>query len=536
MITEEAVPDLASVKSGFAADLVSGGKITKRILLSEAVLNIIMKSSEGGNRLGLEELTKLKNASEQAGVEIELRRIEGRVEDPDQAVLRIAHEGHYQLITSSEHLAKSAEAIGVSVMSGRTRPVTPPLYLKYFDLDLGADIMSIHLKEGLLPRGKIGRPGNWCLKDLQEQPIEKAELDRVVRDILERAESGEGFLEIKREGSNIIMLRDNRIIITFPPFSDRLEVTITRKVAELEIEEYQLEPRLLGRLKERAEGILIAGAPGMGKTTFAGALAKLYLREDRIVKTIESPRDLHLPPSATQYSKSRSSSEELHDVLLLSRPDYTFFDEMRDTEDFRIFTDLRLSGIGMVGVVHATTPIDSIQRFLGRVELGVIPSVIDTVIFIDSGAVKKVFELETRVKVPHGLTESDLARPVVIVKNFSTGDTEFEIYVFGDRTFVVPVKERSWEKRWSGGRGAECTPAIGRSGAAVPREEILRSMIGRVLVRYISMDEVAVEAGNEEITVKVPPQVLSVIIKKAGKKLRKLEERWGAKIVVRPNI
>jgi ATPase len=115
-------------------------------------------------------------------------------------------------------------------------------------------------------------------------------------------------MEVKREGSNIIMLKDSRIIITFPPFSDRLELTITRKVAVLEIEDYDLPNSLLSRFTERAEGVLIAGAPGMGKTTFAMALAKFYLRQNKIIKTIESPRDLRLPPSATQYSKTRSSS------------------------------------------------------------------------------------------------------------------------------------------------------------------------------------------------------------------------------------
>ena len=59
---------------------------------------------------------------------------------------------------------------------------------------------------------------------------------------------------------------------------------------------------------------------------------------------------------------------------------------MRNTDDFRLFADMRLAGVGMVGVVHGTNPIDSIQRFIGRIELGVIPQVVDTVIFPRSGA------------------------------------------------------------------------------------------------------------------------------------------------------
>jgi len=513
---DEAVPDIASIKSGFMADLVSGGKVTKRVIIPERVVLAIRRASEAGDIIGLEELSKLKASCDQAGVGIVFQEMDKRGESPDDAVLRLAHESRLPLVTSNNNLAKAAEVMGIQVISGSTRLSSPPIYQKYFDGSEGGEIMSIHLKEGLPPRGKIGKPGNWHLKELKSEVIPGPELDRIVRDILERAEAGEGFLEIKREGSNIIMLRDNRIIITYPPFSDRLEVTITRKIAELEIEDYSLDEKLISRFKERAEGVLIAGAPGMGKTTFAQALAKFYLRENKIVKTIESPRDLHLPPLATQYSKTHSTSEELHDVLLLSRPDYTFFDEMRDTEDFRMFTDLRLAGVGMVGVIHATSAIDSVQRFLGRVELGVIPSVIDTVVFIHMGRVERVYELETSVKIPYGLTEADLTRPVVLVKNFQTGEVDFEIYVFGERTFVVPVRS-----------GRE--PRESR-----PRNAIVNSMIGRVIGKFVSMDEVRMDTTDREVTVYVPPQSVSLVIRKSRKKLQKIEEKMGLRITVRP--
>ena len=94
------------------------------------------------------------------------------------------------------------------------------------------------------------------------------------------------------------------------------------------------------------------------------------------------------------------------DILLLVRPDYTIYDELRKTKDFRIFADMRLAGVGMVGVVHATRPIDAIQRIIGRVELGMIPSIVDTTIFINDGKVAAIYDVKLTVKVPTGMIRS----------------------------------------------------------------------------------------------------------------------------------
>jgi len=50
-----------------------------------------------------------------------------------------------------------------------------------------------------------------------------------------------------------------------------------------------------------------------------------------------------------------------------------------------------------------------------------------------------------RVKVPVGLRRADLSRPTVLVNNLFTGELEYELYVFGERTFFVPVQSRRKE-------------------------------------------------------------------------------------------
>ena len=51
---------------------------------------------------------------------------------------------------------------------------------------------------------------------------------------------------------------------------------------------------------------------------------------------MESPRDLQVGPEITQYTKLKGSFANTADMLLLVRPDYTIFDEVRKTEDFLV--------------------------------------------------------------------------------------------------------------------------------------------------------------------------------------------------------
>ena len=217
-----------------------------------------------------------------------------------------------------------------------------------------------------------------------------------------------------------------------------MEITAVRPLVSLTLDDYNIDSRLRKRL-QTAEGILVAGSPGAGKSTFSAALANYYLERDKVVKTLESVRDLQVKPEITQYTKLEGSLENSADVLLLVRPDYTIFDEVRTTKDFEIYADFRLSGVGMIGVVHSSSAIDAIQRFIGRIELGMLPAIIDTIIFIEGGDISNVLILKMTVKVPQGFRDKDLARPVVDVRDYITGQLAYEIYSFGQDVVIVPI-------------------------------------------------------------------------------------------------
>jgi ATPase len=142
-----------------------------------------------------------------------------------------------------------------------------------------------------------------------------------------------------------------------------------------------------------------------------------------------------------QYSFSYAPHSEVRDILLLSRPDLAIYDEVRNQEDFVLFKDLRLTGIGLIGVIHATAPVDSIQRFIGTIEMGIIPQVIDTVVYIEKGEIKEILQLKQVVKMPSGMMSADLARPVIEVSSFLEDVLKYEIYTFGEQVVVMPLDQ-----------------------------------------------------------------------------------------------
>jgi ATPase len=422
----------------------------KELILHNAMISELENQANSGREIGfmgLDEIKKLRELATKKKFKLTFAGEQPTIEEIkfakkggiDSKIRKLAEDLKATMITSDMVQAEVGKATGMKVIhipSGITEEdLTFPKLFK-------PTYMSVHLKEGIPARAKAGTPGDWKFIQIDKTNLTAGELEAIADEIIEATRSLENsFLEIERKGSLIAQIKNFRIVITRPPLSNSWEITIVRPVKKLELKDYKLSEKMQARLLERAEGVLIAGSPGHGKSTFAQALAKVYANQEKVVKSLESPRDLQLPPSITQLSTSKASHQELKDIMLLTRPDYTFYDEVRDAPDFKLFADLRLSGVGMVGVVHANNPIDAIQRFIGRVELGMIPHILDTVVFIKNGKVEKSFALKMTVKTPSGMNDKDLARPVVDIYDFETGSLEYEIYTFGDATVVIPVKQ-----------------------------------------------------------------------------------------------
>jgi len=483
--------------------VVSSGEIPiDEIIVPMEVVKNFEERAKFGDELGLKGLRRLTELASSLGIKVRFTPSHGKDEEPKESARRIAYEMNATLLTSDPLLYESSIAMGLKCIYAKPEK---RISLADFFKD---GVMSVHLKEGVTPKVKVGSPGKWYFKEVSPVPIEREELESLVLEIMTAVQSstdGNSFIEIDKPCSTIVQLGEYRIVITRPPFSDGLEITAVRPIIKKKLSDYMLPSILMDRIEERAEGILIAGSPGMGKSTFAQALAEFYRAKGKIVKTIESPRDLQLPQDITQYSKTTASPNEIHDVLLLSRPDYTIFDELRTDPDFDLFIDLRLAGIGMVGVVHATSAIDAVQRFVHRVDLGLVPSIIDTILFMEGGEVKSAYILETAVKTPMGLTRPDLARPTVIMKNLLTDKPEYELYVFGEKTFVVPVGKVKSRK-----------------------ERAINAAIDEVMNGFV--DNYKVEIEDKTIKIFIPSKYMKEFTRRVQKNLLKVGRRFGMNV------
>lgn len=507
------------------SELIEKGKLKDiEIIIPLAVLDELQAQASKGKEpgfIGLDELKKLRELCEKKEIKLRFTGERPTLEDIklarsgrlDALIRDVAKNENGTLYTADYVQALVAEAEGVKVSHiPQEIKLTGLKFEKFFT----EDTLSVHLKEGVQPLAKRGKPGKFQLIKLREEVLTKEEVEQIIREIGEATRvSEEGSFEMVRAGATVLQLGRYRIAIARPPFSDGLEVTIIRPIVKLSLEDYKLSGKLMERLKGEAAGILLAGPPGSGKTTFAASLAEFYKNQGKIVKAIESPRDLQVGPEITQYGPLEGDFEKTAEVLLLVRPDYSIFDEVKKTKDFEVFSDMRLSGVGMIGTVHATDPIDAIQRFMSRVELGMVPHIIDTIIFVKDGEVKKLYKVSMIVKVPSGMTEADLSRPVVEIRDFENDKLEYEIYTFGEENVIVPVTA-----------SAKGVSAVRK----LAQERILQD-----IKKFDPRSSVEI-VSDEKAIVRVDNEVIPRIIGKGGVMINEIQKRLGIHIDVEPKI
>ena len=519
------VLDTSIIIDGEISKKIDNNEINENyeIIIPRAVIDELQsqacKQKEYGTD-GLLELKKIREKSIEKKIDVNYVG-----EKPSLAEIKLAKNGRIDAIINDiaknenatlftadyiQHLV--ADATGILNVHKKTEISEEHDIESYFD----ERTMSVHLIEGIEPLAKKGTPGNFVLEKISNEKLDKTILGKVI-DFLFSVKKNKRIsnIEIAFEGCFVIMYKNLRIVITQQPISNKIEITAVRPIRKLSLSDYDISDDLINRLSNEAEGILIAGPPGSGKSTFASSIAEHYVLKNKLVKTLESPRDLQVPESVVQYGSFKNGYERVSDLLLLVRPDFTIFDEVRKIKDFELFADLRLTGIGMIGVIHASTALDAIQRFIGKIELGMIPHIIDTVIFILEGKIKKIYELDLTVKVPSGMTEQDLARPIVEIKDFFSKETEYEIYSYGEENVIIPLE--NIDKK------------TGSTNNKI--NKLAEAKIKEIINRFDSQAEIRI-VSNDKVKISVNKEVIPKIIGKGGSTISEIEKKLGISIDV----
>lgn len=518
------VPDTSVIIDGRITARIKAGEFeSARVIISEALVSELEAQANRGKETGfkgLEELKELSDMAKRGEITLEFTGIRPSLEqiklasggEIDAMIRAVAVKNNALFITSDRVQSEVARAKGLNVEY--LIPLMEELKALTIEDFFTEDTLSVHLKVNVPPMAKRGSVGKQKLVRIKEEPSTEMELRTITRELIERAKRDpDSHLEIEYEGVMVFQIGSMRIAVAQPPFSDGMEITAVRPIAIVRLEDYRLSKELKERIIERQRGILVAGPPGAGKSTFAASVAEVLFEQGFIVKTMEAPRDLQVQDAITQYAPIQRDMEKTADILLLVRPDYTVYDEVRKTKDFHVFADMRMAGVGMIGVVHATRGVDAIQRLIGRVELGIIPQVVDTVVFIEKGEVSKVYDVKFTVKVPHGMVEQDLARPVITIADFENGTIEYEIYTYGEQVVVMPVTGVEMER-----------PGTWALAAREIEKELLKYTRGTVDVDVASDSSATVFMDEEDI---------AGVIGKGGKTIDLIEKKLGLHLDIR---
>ncbi len=518
------VPDTSVVIDGRVTTLIEQGEYRgATIIIPEAVFAELEAQANQGREIGfsgLSELQKLCKMQEEGLINLKYVGSRPKLEqvklagggEIDSMIREVAIAHNATFLTSDYVQAEVARAKGITVVYLRpeiTDNFSPLLIDEFFD----ENTFAVYLKENVAPYARKGNIRESRLVHIREAPATEYELRAIAQDCLERAKRHpDGFVEVEMPGVTVSQIGSMRITTTRPPFSDGIEITIVRPTREVSFDSYNFAAALKERLKLGNGGMLIVGQPGSGKSTLEQNIATYLSDANCIVKTIESPRDLMVPDKITQYTALDGSIAATGEVLTLLRPDYVVFDEMRRSEELAVFADLRLSGIKVIGGLHARSAADALIRLASLVDLNLIPQIVATVVFVKAGDISDLYNVSTVFGVPAALDKigDPQVRPIIRFTNIITGEIAAEAFRYEGEVMVtqdggVPAADPA----------ASAVPAIATAAPVqiIHAEPVSAESVGIAketaeVQESASPDETDAESGQDEDH--VPPPVHSM--------------------------
>jgi len=557
------VPDTSVLIDGRITSMIKTGDYKgTTIIVPEAVVAELEAQANQGREIGfsgLNELQALCRLAEEKVIELRFSGARPTLEqvklasggEIDAMIRNIAIENAAQFITSDSVQAEVARAKGLNVtyLKPQLTDFVPLGIDQFFD----EHTIAVYLKERVCPVAKKGTISSMNLVKIRDQPITEYELKALAQEILERAKRNpDGFIEVEKRGITVVQIGSLRIAIARRPFSDGMEITAVRPIVDIKLTDYSKADIIKKRLSGDKRGLVIAGAPGSGKTTLAQGIATYLSDSGFVVKTMEAPRELQVPDQITQYTMLEGSMQNTADVLMLVRPDFVIFDQLRKSEDFKTFADMRLAGLGMVGVVHATDVRDALKRFTDRVDYGVLSQIINTIIFVKEGVITRIYDVGFTLKVPEGMANEMHIRPVTTVTDSESGELAYDLFRYDGETIIIPVIRTIDQKPVSSPSLPRTAPPVSvatvvsppRAPApdAPPREEsekrtgwkLAEKEIQREIGRYTDGEVDVQMISDTKAVVYIDDKDVPAAIGKGGKNISAIVNKIGIGIDIKP--
>jgi pilus assembly protein CpaF len=170
-------------------------------------------------------------------------------------------------------------------------------------------------------------------------------------------------------------LRDgSRLCAVIPPIAFRGTCVAVRRFTMPHVSVRDFGPATLKELAEelvaRRCNVIVTGAAGVGKTTFANAFCSLVSQDERII-TIEDTAELSLTHPHVVSLESQPPNLEGHGAIsvasllrtaLRMRPDRLVVGEVRGAEVLDMLAAMNTGHSGSLSTCHANSPLDAIRR------------------------------------------------------------------------------------------------------------------------------------------------------------------------------
>ena len=485
------MPDTSIVINRKLSKLLEERKLTKcEIIIPLAVIDELQAQASRGRDVGfkgLEEIKKIRKLAEKQGISV---RFSG--ERPGLEDIKLARSGRIDalirdvakseggiLYTSDYVQALVAEAEGVPV-----EYVEPYEKAERFSFEsyLTPNMISLHLKAGAPPYGKLFREGIVRMVKLRNRPCSEEELNKIIEEVMSASRiSEESDVTLFKTNAIIIETRDYRISVAKPPFSDSLEAVIQRNPLKHLIKETDLKPIIKECMKD-AQGILIVNSDGVYAFPIAERIAKKLQARGKLVKIIGYSR--RTAASIPYYGPLDGDLEKTIEYLSLSKPDCVIFDEIRRSKDFKLVHELRSLGISVIAFLNSSNLKSTLDKILESLDPTLLSKTFNLIALMRCGKPVELYKIRFSFKVPTGLSEENAPRPIVEIM---VGDKPIlEVLESEGKSIILDLKEIKQRIR-----------NIRTSARRLLKD--LRKIDTKVRIKAIALDKVVFQASESKI-------------------------------------